>query len=54
MPRPEGVIDGIIKLQKLITEDKAYGWIKYQKNLDWYRENQKKVIKNWNMPDYNW
>ena len=54
MPRPEGVIDGIIELQKLITENKAYGWIRYQKNLDWYRANQKKVIKNWNMPDYNW
>ena len=54
MPRPESVIDGIIELQKNITNNEAYGWIKYQKNLDWYRENQKKVIKNWKMPDYNW
>jgi len=54
MPRPESVIDGIIELQKVIMNNEGYGWIKYQKNLDWYRENQKKVIKNWKMPDYNW
>ena len=54
MPRPEGVIDGFIELQKLISSGQAMGWKKYQDNLDWYRVNQKKVIKNWNMPDYNW
>lgn len=54
MPRPEGVIDGFIGLQKLISENKARGWEKYAENLDEYRKNQKKVIKNWKMPDYNW
>ncbi len=54
MPRPEAVIDGFVKLQELIAGKKADGWIRYQENLDWYRANQKKVIKNWNMPDYNW
>ncbi len=54
MPRPESVISGFIKLQQLIKAGKADGWKKYQENLDWYRTNQKKVIKNWNMPDYNW
>ena len=54
MPRPEAVIDGFVKLQELIASKKANGWIRYQENLDWYRANQKKVIKNWNMPDYNW
>lgn len=54
MPRPEGVIDGFISLQKLISENKARGWEKYAENLDEYRKNQKKVIKNWKMPDYNW
>jgi len=54
MPRPEAVIDGFVKLQELIAGKKANGWIRYQENLEWYRANQKKVIKNWNMPDYNW
>ena len=54
MPRPESVISGFIELQKLIAEGRADGAEKYQKNLEWYRENQKKVIHNWKMPDYNW
>ncbi len=54
MPRPEAVIEGFIKLQEMIKTGKANGWELYQQNLDWYRANQKKVIKNWNMPDYNW
>jgi NADH-quinone oxidoreductase subunit B len=54
MPRPEAVISGFIKLQQLIAEGKAEGAEKYLKNLEWYRENQNKVIPNWNMPDYNW
>ncbi len=54
MPRPEGVIDGFIKLQERIAKGEANGWKHYQENLEWYRANQKKVIKNWNMPDYNW
>ena len=53
MPRPESVISGFIKLQELIKTGKADGWKRYQENLDWYRGNQKSVIKNWNMPDYN-
>jgi len=54
MPRPESVIQGFIKLQELISAGKADGADKYQENLEWYRENQKKVIHNWKMPDYNW
>lgn len=54
MPRPESVISGFIELQKLIAEGRADGAEKYQKNLEWYRANQKKVIHNWKMPDYNW
>lgn len=54
MPRPEAVIQGFIKLQHLIQEGKTDGWEKYIENIDEYRANQKKVIKNWNMPDYNW
>jgi NADH-quinone oxidoreductase subunit B len=54
MPRPEAVIAGFVKLQKLIQAGKADGWARYQKNLDFYRKNQKKIIHNWVMPDYNW
>jgi NADH-quinone oxidoreductase subunit B len=54
MPRPEAVISGFIKLQELIAAGKADGARKYKENLEWYRENQRKVIKNWKMPDYNW
>jgi len=54
MPRPEAVIAGLVKLQKLIQAGKANGWDHYEKNLETYRENQKKIIHNWAMPDYNW
>lgn len=54
MPRPEAVIEGFIKLQNLIAEGKANGAEKYMENLEWYRENQKKIIHNWQMPDFNW
>ena len=54
MPRPEAVITGFIELQKLIQEGKANNGERYKENLEWYRANQKKIIKNWRMPDYNW
>ncbi len=54
MPRPEAVIAGFEKLKELIQAGKADGWKKYKENIDEYRENQKKVIINWQMPDYNW
>jgi len=54
MPRPEAVISGFVKLQELIMAGKANNGEKYRKNLEHYRTNQKKIIKNWKMPDYNW
>ena len=54
MPRPEAVISGFVKLQELILAGKANNGEKYQENLEHYRTNQKKIIKNWKMPDYNW
>ncbi len=54
MPRPESVISGFIKLQELIQQGKADNGKRYRENLEWYRTNQKKIIKNWKMPDYNW
>jgi NADH-quinone oxidoreductase subunit B len=54
MPRPEAVISGFVKLQQLIQEGKGDGAKRYKENLDSYRANQKKIIPNWVMPDYNW
>jgi len=54
MPRPEAVISGFVKLQEMISNGEAKGWEKYRDNIDLYRSQQKEVIKNWQMPDYNW
>ncbi len=54
MPRPEAVLEGFGKLQELIGKGIANGAQQYKENLDFYRENQKKVIKNWDFQDYNW
>jgi NADH-quinone oxidoreductase subunit B len=54
MPRPEAVLAGFNKLKELIKAGKAEGQNLYAEKFDWYKENQKKVIKDWNMPDYNW
>ena len=54
MPRPEALIAGFGKLKELIKAGKAEGANQYAENFDWYKANQKKIIKNWNMPDYNW
>lgn len=54
MPRPEAILAGFAKLRELIMAGKAEGQNLYAQNFDWYKENQKRVIKDWNMPDYNW
>lgn len=54
MPRPEAIIDGFGRLMERIRAGRADGWEHYRENLDWYRENQKKVIPDWDLPDYNW
>jgi NADH-quinone oxidoreductase subunit B len=54
MPRPESLIAGFELLKKLIKEGMGEGANRYIKNIDWYKANQKKIIKDWNMPDYNW
>ena len=54
MPRPEALIAGFNKLKELIKDGKAEKANEYAKNFEWYKANQKKVIKDWNMPDYNW
>ena len=54
MPRPEALIAGFNKLKELIKEGKIDGQNEYANNFDWYKANQKKIVKDWNMPDYNW
>jgi NADH-quinone oxidoreductase subunit B len=54
MPRPEALVAGIMELQKKIKAGRCDGANRYVENFDWYKANQKKVIKNWDMPDYNW
>ena len=40
--------------QERIKKGEAEGANEYVEKLDWYKANQKKIIKDWNMPDYNW
>ncbi|MEN8137921.1 MAG: NADH-quinone oxidoreductase subunit NuoB [Bacteroidota bacterium] len=54
MPRPEALLAGFGELKKLIKEGKGHKANEYVENLDWYKANQRKIIKDWNMPDYNW
>ncbi len=54
MPRPEAIIAGFEKLKSTIMAGQAEGANEYAERFDWYKSNQKKIIKDWDMPDYNW
>ncbi len=54
MPRPEALLQGFDDLKKLIRAGKAEGANDYAENFAWYKANQKRVIKDWDMPDYSW
>jgi len=54
MPRPEAILAGFQKLKGLIKAGQAEGANYYAEHFDWYKENQKRIITDWNMPDYNW
>jgi len=54
MPRPEALLAGFEELKKRIRAGKGEGANIYARDFDWYKENQKKVITDWDMPDYNW
>jgi len=54
MPRPEALIAGFNRLKEKIQAGECDGTNKYANNFDWYKKNQKQIIKDWNMPDYNW
>ena len=54
MPRPEALIAGFNKLKERIKSGQTDGQNIYAENFDWYKANQKKIVKDWNMPDYSW
>jgi NADH-quinone oxidoreductase subunit B len=54
MPRPEALLAGFDELKRIIKRGDAEGANHYAKNFDWYKANQKQVIHDWDMPDYNW
>jgi len=54
MPRPEALLAGFVELKKRIKAGKAEGANEYAENFEYYKANQKKIIQDWNMPDYNW
>ncbi len=54
MPRPEALLQGFEDLKKLIRSGKCEGANQYAERFDWYKANQKQVIHDWDMPDYNW
>jgi len=51
---PKHFWQDLINLKELIRQGKGEGAIYTAQNFDWYKANQKKVIKDWDMPDYNW
>lgn len=54
MPRPEALLAGFEDLKKIIRAGEGEGANLYAENFDWYKANQKSVIQDWDMPDYNW
>ena len=54
MPRPEALITGFDKLKERIKEGRGNGANEYAEKFDWYKKNQKKVIEDWDMPEYSW
>ncbi len=45
MPRPEAIITGFMHLMELIDKGKATGYKRYKENLEYYKENQRKVLE---------
>ncbi|TDO84611.1 Membrane bound protein complex subunit mbxJ /NADH dehydrogenase subunit B [Halanaerobium saccharolyticum] len=44
MPRPEAILDGLLKLKKMINNGEADGYQRYQDNLEFYHQNQEAVL----------
>lgn len=54
MPRPEALLKGFEDLKVIIKSGGGEGANHYADNFEQYKANQKKVILDWDMPDYNW
>lgn len=54
MPRPEALLAGFVRLKEMIKDGQCDGMNEYARNFDWYNNNQKQIIKHWEMPEYNW
>jgi NADH-quinone oxidoreductase subunit B len=54
MPRPEALLAGFVRLKEMIKDGQCDGMNEYARNFDWYKNNQKQIIKHWEMPEYNW
>lgn len=54
MPRPEALLKGFEDLKVIIKSGGGEGANHYAENFEQYKANQKKVILDWDMPDYNW
>lgn len=54
MPRPEALLAGFAQLKERIKAGEAEGANEYAEKFEWYKANQKKIIKDWDMPDYSW
>lgn len=45
MPRPQAVLDGLIKLSNQIERGEAVAYKKYTLNHEWYKKNQREVLE---------
>ena len=54
MPRPEAIIAGFEQLKTQIKAGQAEGANDYAERFEWFKANQKQIVKAWDMPDYNW
>ena len=54
MPRPEALLKGFEDLKTIIRAGDAEGANHYAEHFERYKENQKKVILDWDMPEYSW
>ena len=54
MPRPEALLAGFNELKRMIKAGECEGANRYAEHFEWYKANQKRIIKKWEMPDFNW